>query len=168
MKLQDLITRYEKMIANVQWHIKTNKPDGNELEVLNERSEAMTDFLTELQSIESPSPIEQMREALEKSLEWVEDGFNGQTNVDIQDKKGMALYHIKCLAKAALSPQDEQKGTGWVSVEEENKQLKAWKQEAMRVMADFQEIGKEIGVPLGQSIGDKILPYIRSKRLYTL
>lgn len=45
---------------------------------------------------------------------------------------------------------------------EELEQLRAWKKEAIRVMPDFQEIGRLIGVPLGQSVHDKIIPALRS------
>jgi hypothetical protein len=38
--------------------------------------------------------------------------------------------------------------------------LRKWKSEAMEIMAPIQDIGKEIGVPMGQSIHDKILPWI--------
>lgn len=40
-------------------------------------------------------------------------------------------------------------------------ELKRWKAEALSVMPDMQAIGKAIGVPLGQSIHDKILPAIQ-------
>lgn len=43
----------------------------------------------------------------------------------------------------------------------EVEQLRQWKEEAMEIMSDFQEIGKEIGLPLGNSIGKSILPYIK-------
>lgn len=39
-------------------------------------------------------------------------------------------------------------------------ELKAWKESAMVVMAAMQEIGKALGVKLGESIHDKILPGI--------
>lgn len=42
----------------------------------------------------------------------------------------------------------------------EIKELKQWKAEALAVMPDMQAIGKAIGVPLGESIHDKILPAI--------
>ena len=38
--------------------------------------------------------------------------------------------------------------------------LVRWKQESIEVMPPIQEIGKAIGVKLGESIHDKILPYI--------
>jgi hypothetical protein len=42
----------------------------------------------------------------------------------------------------------------------ENEQLKQWKTEAMEVMAPIDKIGKAIGVKIGESIHDKILPAI--------
>jgi hypothetical protein len=45
-----------------------------------------------------------------------------------------------------------------------NRELEKWKEEAMIVMKDIPEIGKSIGVPLGQTIHDKILPYIELLR----
>lgn len=38
--------------------------------------------------------------------------------------------------------------------------LEAWKAEALSVTPPLQEIGRELGVPLGESIHDKILPGI--------
>jgi outer membrane murein-binding lipoprotein Lpp len=38
--------------------------------------------------------------------------------------------------------------------------LRDWKESAMSVMPSFQEIGKELGVPLGGSVSDRILPGI--------
>jgi hypothetical protein len=42
-------------------------------------------------------------------------------------------------------------------------ELRKWKAEAIAVMPDYQAIGKALGVPLGQSIHDKILPAIQEK-----
>lgn len=44
--------------------------------------------------------------------------------------------------------------------EDELKELRAWKESAMRVMPDFQAIGKELGLKLGDTVHDKILPAI--------
>ncbi len=46
-------------------------------------------------------------------------------------------------------------------LQEENKALKAWKESAISVMPDYQEIGKLLNVPLGQSVHDKIIPAIK-------
>jgi hypothetical protein len=40
-------------------------------------------------------------------------------------------------------------------------ELRKWKESAMEAMADFQEIGKELGVGLGKCIGKEMLPSIR-------
>lgn len=40
----------------------------------------------------------------------------------------------------------------------ELEQLRAWKESAMSVMPDYQAIGKALGVKLGESVHDKILP----------
>lgn len=42
----------------------------------------------------------------------------------------------------------------------EVERLRAWKESAMDIMAPMQDIGREIGVKLGQPIHDKILPWI--------
>jgi|GEM_PF-5194264 len=42
----------------------------------------------------------------------------------------------------------------------ELEELRAWKESAMAVMPDYQRIGKLIGVPLGQSVHDKIIPFL--------
>lgn len=44
--------------------------------------------------------------------------------------------------------------------DKELKQLKAWKESAMANYPDMQKIGRLIGVPLGQSIHDKIIPFL--------
>jgi hypothetical protein len=43
----------------------------------------------------------------------------------------------------------------------EHERLKDWKESAMKVMPDYQELGKLMGVPLGESVHDKIIPYIK-------
>jgi hypothetical protein len=45
--------------------------------------------------------------------------------------------------------------------DKELEQLRQWKKEAMAVMPDFQELAKLMGVPLGESVHDKIIPYIK-------
>ena len=45
--------------------------------------------------------------------------------------------------------------------EKELDELKAWKERAMEVMSPIQEIGEVMNVKLGESIHDKILPFIR-------
>lgn len=47
---------------------------------------------------------------------------------------------------------------------QELEQLRAWKAEAMIIMADLQEIGKELGIKWGHSIHDKILPAIKNMK----
>lgn len=42
----------------------------------------------------------------------------------------------------------------------EIEELRRWKAEALKVMPDFQAIGKALGVPIGETIHDKILPGI--------
>lgn len=46
------------------------------------------------------------------------------------------------------------------SIEQERDELKQWKKEATLVMPDFQKIGAALGVKLGASVHDKILPGI--------
>ncbi len=44
--------------------------------------------------------------------------------------------------------------------EVELEQLRQWKKEAIAVMPDFQKIGKLLGLKLGESVNDKIIPFI--------
>tara|TARA_R110000868_G_scaffold360906_1_gene622949 strand:- start:166 stop:459 length:294 start_codon:yes stop_codon:yes gene_type:complete len=46
-------------------------------------------------------------------------------------------------------------------LEQEAIELKAWKEAAMSVSPPLQEIARELGLPLGQSIHDRILPAIQ-------
>jgi hypothetical protein len=39
--------------------------------------------------------------------------------------------------------------------------LKQWKKEAMEIMPDFQEIGKLLGIGLGESVSEQIIPKIK-------
>jgi hypothetical protein len=41
------------------------------------------------------------------------------------------------------------------------KELEAWKESAIAHMPDFQEIGKLLNIPLGESVHDKIIPGIK-------
>lgn len=45
--------------------------------------------------------------------------------------------------------------------QQELEELRAWKKQATEVMPDFQAIGKELGIPLGQTVHDKILTGIK-------
>jgi len=47
------------------------------------------------------------------------------------------------------------------AAQSELSQLRAWKESAMLVMYPYQEIGEEMELTLGQSIHDKILPFIK-------
>jgi len=44
-------------------------------------------------------------------------------------------------------------------------ELEQWKKVAIREMADYQEIGAELGLKVGESITDKILPALRERRI---
>lgn len=46
--------------------------------------------------------------------------------------------------------------------ERELEQLRAWKESAIEVWPDMQKIGKLIGVQLGDSVHDKIIPWIEA------
>jgi len=48
------------------------------------------------------------------------------------------------------------------SLEKQIKELKAWKESAMKVFPDYQAIGKLIGTRLGHGVNDEIIPFIRS------
>ena len=63
-----------------------------------------------------------------------------------------------------LEKQIELKQLSNTAIMLENRDLNKWKEEAMIVMKDIPAIGKSIGVPLGETIHDKILPYIELLR----
>jgi hypothetical protein len=44
---------------------------------------------------------------------------------------------------------------------QELEELRAWKESAMKVMPDFQEIGKLLDIPLGTSVSEQIIPKIK-------
>lgn len=48
--------------------------------------------------------------------------------------------------------------------DQELEDLKSWKESALEIFNELnlQEIGKVMGVPLGESIADKILPFIKN------
>jgi hypothetical protein len=54
-------------------------------------------------------------------------------------------------------------GKGREQLQHEIEQLRAWKESAKQVMPDMQKIAKLIGVPLGQSVHDKIVPYLEQQ-----
>lgn len=45
------------------------------------------------------------------------------------------------------------------------KELEAWKKEAISVMPDLQAIGKELGLEIGDTVHDKILPALKKRRV---
>lgn len=60
----------------------------------------------------------------------------------------------------------DESGTDRIAeLEKEVEELREWKRQATEVMPDFQAIGKEMGIPLGKSISDKILPWITAKNM---
>src|SRR5688572_9341038 len=76
-----------------------------------------------------------------------------ETNVELAHRQQLIkflfeLYHH-------LSPLLEEK-------ERRIKELSEWKESAISVMPDYQAIGKEMGIRLGDSIHDKILPAIKN------
>ena len=57
------------------------------------------------------------------------------------------------------------------SASDQNKELqelREWKASAMANMPDMQSIGKLIGVPLGESVHDKIVPYLKQVGLVSV
>lgn len=50
--------------------------------------------------------------------------------------------------------------------QQELDELRAWKKEALAVMPDFQAIGKELDIPIGQTVHDKILPWIADMKAW--
>jgi hypothetical protein len=46
-----LIEKYEKYVANLQWHIKTNKPFGTELTLINQRLRDFSEMLEDLKKL---------------------------------------------------------------------------------------------------------------------
>jgi hypothetical protein len=63
-----------------------------------------------------------------------------------------------------LEKQIELKQLSNTTIMLENRDLQKWKEEAMIVMKDIPEIGREMGVPLGATIHDKILTNLRTLR----
>jgi hypothetical protein len=55
-----------------------------------------------------------------------------------------------------------------VNLEAEIKELRKWKSEAMMVLsnADFQEVGKELNLPLGSDVPKNILPNIKELKKF--
>lgn len=54
---------------------------------------------------------------------------------------------------------------GRLASQKEIEELREWKRQAIEVMPPLQEIGKATGVKLGESIHDKILPYIEKQHV---
>lgn len=66
---------------------------------------------------------------------------------------------LNCLVRASSSAVA---GRTQGDLERENKELRGWKESAISVMPDYQAIGAELGVRLGDSVHDKILPGIKA------
>lgn len=47
---------------------------------------------------------------------------------------------------------------------DESEKLMRWKQEQLAVTPDWQEIGREMGLQIGESVHDKILPWMRDMK----
>lgn len=72
----------------------------------------------------------------------------------------------KDLSYKALTDQFQLLADKLIKKDKELAELKAWKESAMSVMPPMQEIGKALGVRLGESIHDKILPGIERLKGY--
>lgn len=89
--------------------------------------------------------------ALEPSTDWLGDYVDG-----FLAAKNEALKLVEAALRSAA-------GTGGASAtEKELRELRAWKQSAIAVMPDYQRIGKLLGVPLGESVHDKIVPALEA------
>lgn len=77
MKKQELIDAYQKMVANIEWHIKTNSPSGYDLEMSQKDLSRFSDFIQELESLdETPEQVEPVGDAVAFE-EWLEyQGFD--------------------------------------------------------------------------------------------
>ena len=78
-------------------------------------------------------------------------------------------YRLWCGSKAKADMDHDDEGCGaWVPVafarrlERERDALARWKAEALSVDPPWQEIGVALGLPLGASIHDKILPALQA------
>ena len=86
---------------------------------------------------------------------WINVGPQGQLNAPHDDPKEAAAVCAHNYRTALFREVIPGEGD-----------LRRWKDEAMQVLNDInlQEIGKELGLPLGTNIGPQILPKIREYR----
>lgn len=86
-----------------------------------------------------------------------------QRERDYQSKLSAAEQRIKELEEKRKTISEGFKVQAGIILEQEEriKELEAWKESALSVMPDMQAIGKAIGVGLGQSVHEKILPAIK-------
>lgn len=93
--IKDIIEKYGKYIANIEWHIKVNKPSGAELDQCEEQLASMKEIHTDLLSIQEAERAIELVNALEKIATHPEDAENKFPMLTIES--------FKQLAKTALT-----------------------------------------------------------------
>lgn len=84
----------------------------------------------------------------QRAKEYADSQFSTDyDNLSPRDKDDWNCYFLGCY-------------DGLKMQQKELEQLQAWKESAMQVMPDYKAIAKLIGVKLGQSVHDKIVPYL--------
>lgn len=87
------------------------------------------------------------------------DDFSYSTRGEYEFRASLSSWH----GRHQLSPIQQQINADAETIkglQDELEELRQWKRQAIEVMPPYQEIGKLIGVKLGESIHDKILPAI--------
>jgi hypothetical protein len=105
-------------------------------------------------------------QAMEKEIGILKELITDQDKILTKRLDALQQTRLDLQSQLASKPVDHY-GEGLIELAKEierlrgeNDQLQAWKKEAIAVMPDYQAIGKAIGVKLGESVHDKILPEI--------
>lgn len=142
-KTAEITAKYQRMIDNIQWHLKTNKPtDKMELQKcyqqINDYREMIVDLETVAQS-QHPVPDEAgevyvwetknpeqdlFRHPIINLTEKCHDlGWFDTKRGYWVDENGDSLGQCEWLRLSPAPPSGEDAGKGWISVEEENMPL---------------------------------------------
>lgn len=105
---------------------------------------------TYVEAFTKPAPAQGVEEAEESASAYAK-GLLGEYDPEYQEEYDAICAHFSSGWEAH---------SRWQQGQEEIEELRRWKAEALKVMPDFQAIGNALGIPIGETIHDKILPGI--------
>lgn len=100
---KEIKSKYEKYIANIEWHVRVNKPEGKELELCNIKLDCYREILNDLPAHDqfTPSNVEA---ALEKIMTYQVPAGSTDLYAEIMKLKEIAHEGLNAYQSSISSP----------------------------------------------------------------